>query len=72
MDIVTRAYTITGLTSGLYYDIVVQAVNVVGGSVLSTATRIVAATAPNTLAMPTVLAQSSTSITIGWVAPTTS
>ena len=43
----TFAYTISNLVTGVYYDISVQARNVVGDSLKSTATRIVAANAPN-------------------------
>jgi hypothetical protein len=39
-------YVITGLTDGVYYDVAVQARNVVGDSLISDSVRIVAANAP--------------------------
>lgn len=45
-DALTFDYTITELSEGVYYDVVVQAKNVVGNGLSSHATRIVAAVAP--------------------------
>jgi predicted phage tail protein len=68
-DIFTLTHIITGLTAGAYYDIKVQAFNIVGGSAHSGAVRLVAATKPNAPATPTLVSQSSTAIQIQWVAP---
>lgn len=40
------SFIITGLSEGVYYDVAVQAKNVVGAGLESQATRIVAAVAP--------------------------
>ena len=50
----TLSHTILGLSGGLYYDVTVQASNEVGNSIVSDATRIVAADPPDALAKPTV------------------
>ena len=42
----TFSHTITGLSEGVYYDVKIQAKNVVGSGAKSFATRIVAAVAP--------------------------
>jgi len=65
----TLTHIITGLTAGAYYDIKVQAFNIVGGSIHSGAIRLVAATKPNAPVTPTLVSQSSTSIQIAWLAP---
>jgi len=57
-------HIITGLISGSFYDIKVQASNIVGGSVHSGAIRLVAATKPDAPATPTLVSQSSSSIQI--------
>ena len=61
---------ITGATTGVYYNVAVQAVNVVGASSLSSQATIVAAVAPSPPSTIQILAQSSTSITISWFAVT--
>ena len=66
----TFQHTITGLSAGVYYDIVVQARNVVGLGQASLPTRLVAAVAPAPPSLLQVIAQSSTEITVGWVAVT--
>lgn len=46
LDASTFAYIITGLSEGIYYDVAIQAKNVVGAGLESLPTRIVAAVAP--------------------------
>ena len=65
------SYIITGLDAGVFYDIKVQAFNVVGGSDHSGVVRIVAATVPAQLVAPSMLSQSSTTISISWTEPST-
>ena len=62
--------TITGVSEGLFYDIIVLATNEVGDSALSPAVKVVAAVAPDAPTGLQILAQSSTSITISWFAVT--
>ena len=57
------------MDSGVFYDIKVQAFNVVGGSIHSGVLRTVAATEPDTPVAPSMLSQSSTAISIEWTPP---
>ncbi len=66
----TFSFVITGATTGVYYNVAVQAVNVVGPSALSSSATIVAAVAPSPPSTIQILAQSSSSITISWFAVT--
>ena len=66
----TFSFVITGATTGVYYNVAVQAVNVVGPSALSSSVTIVAAVAPSPPSTIQILAQSSSSITISWFAVT--
>jgi hypothetical protein len=63
----TFSHTITGLSEGVYYDVKVQAKNVVGSGAKSFATRIVAAVAPQPPSLLQIVAQSSDQITIEWM-----
>jgi len=66
----TFSFVITGATTGVYYNVAVQAVNVVGPSAISSSVTIVAAVAPQPPSTIQVLSQSATSITVGWFAVT--
>jgi hypothetical protein len=54
----------------VYYDIRVKAKNVVGAGQESLSIRIVAGIAPEPPSVLQIIAQSSTSITVGWLAVT--
>ena len=64
-------YTVTGVAVGLFYDFRVVAYNSVGASDPSGAVRIVAASLPTAPNAPSLVSQSSYSISIAWVEPPT-
>jgi hypothetical protein len=70
VDESTFSYIITPLTEGEYYDVTIQARNVVGDSVMSDPTRIVVAVSPDPPSNLQVIQQSSSSIAISWFAVT--
>jgi len=60
---------VTGLSIGTMYYFTVSATNLIGEGPQSTQEAILAAEKPSAPAAPIIAAQSSTSITISWVAP---
>ena len=65
----TLSYENTDVTPGLVYKFKVLAFNVVGDGSLSSAVTIKAAQQPDAPAMPTLISQGPSSITISWTAP---
>lgn len=62
-------HTFGGLTTGLAYQYAITALNINGESAQSTSAVIYACNVPSNFILPTKIATSKTSITIGWNAP---
>ncbi len=69
-NVVTKSYTIVGLTPGNTYNIKVEAHNAIGFSVASQPFAIIAATNPSTPNAPTTTV-SNKNVLITWVSPAT-